>query len=258
MFKHARPSRTFEDILFQIQETILDGRLKSGDRLPSERSLREIFHVSRGTLREAFRALEQKKLIEIRTGVTGGAFVRSVDTKQISESLDLLLRYQKVSLRELEEFRERVEPVIAAQAARKATREDVKELRLLLSAIETGLEAEEPDYDALIEMDAEFHLTLCRIAKNRVFESVLGTVYENIHRYFDQFLPRDIENLRVICKDLRKIVASIEERDPEKATSVVQRHIGKFASLMKKKKHKGNSDAREQFEVRSRRTEKGR
>lgn len=96
MFKHASQNRTFENVIFQIQESILEGKLKQGEKLPSERNLREIFKVSRGTLMEALRALEQKKLIEIKTGVNGGAFVRQVDTLQISESLDLLLRYQKI------------------------------------------------------------------------------------------------------------------------------------------------------------------
>ena len=56
MFKQAKQNRTFEDVIFQIQESILQGRLKEGDKLPSERNLRETFMVSRGTLREALRA----------------------------------------------------------------------------------------------------------------------------------------------------------------------------------------------------------
>lgn len=233
MFKHARQNRTFEDVIFQIQESILEGRLKQGDKLPSERNLREIFKISRGTLREALRALEQKKLIQIKTGVNGGAFVRQVDTQQISESLDLLLRYQKISLKELEEFREAVEPLVAAQAAKKASKADIKELTMLVDSIEKGLNAEQPNYDDLIEKDAKFHLTLSRISRNRVFESVLGTVYENINRYFDQFLPKDVEILKEIYKDLRKIVISIEAKDPDKAKSIVLRHIAKFATTMK-------------------------
>jgi DNA-binding FadR family transcriptional regulator len=89
MFKQAKQNRAFEDVIFQIQEAILQRSLKVGDKLPSERNLREIFKVSRGTLREALRALEQKKLIQIKTGVKGGAIVCHMDTKLMSESLDL-------------------------------------------------------------------------------------------------------------------------------------------------------------------------
>jgi len=72
MFKQAKQNRAFEDVIFQIQDAILQGSLKVGDKLPSERQLREIFKVSRGTLREALRAMEQKGLITIKTGVQGG------------------------------------------------------------------------------------------------------------------------------------------------------------------------------------------
>jgi len=109
MFKQAKQNRAFEDVIFQIQEAILQRSLKVGDKLPSERQLRETFKVSRGTLREALRALEQKGLITIKTGVQGGAFICPVNNKMMSESLDLLLRQQKITLKELAEFREAVD-----------------------------------------------------------------------------------------------------------------------------------------------------
>ena len=105
MFRQARQSRIFEDVIDQIQEAILTGELSVGDKLPAERNLKEMFRTSRGTLREALRVLEQKGLITIKTGTNGGAIVKCPTTDQITESLTLLLRYEKVSLRDLAEFR---------------------------------------------------------------------------------------------------------------------------------------------------------
>jgi GntR family transcriptional repressor for pyruvate dehydrogenase complex len=84
MFREIKQSRAFEEVVSQVQESILRGEFKPGDRLPSERKLGEIFKVSRGTLREAFRALEQKGLITVGTGVHGGAFVRLADNRPSS------------------------------------------------------------------------------------------------------------------------------------------------------------------------------
>ena len=126
MFLQAKQNRAFEDIILQIQEAILQRKLNVNDRLPSERKLQGIFKVSRGTLREALRALEQKGLITIKTGVQGGAVICPIDTKQMSKSLDLLLRHQKISLRELAEFREAVEGFVAAKAAQKAKKKGPK------------------------------------------------------------------------------------------------------------------------------------
>jgi len=95
MFQKARQNRIFQDMVEQIQEAILQGTLNPGDKLPPERELKEVFEASRGTLREALRILEQKGLITIKTGVAGGAVVNALTTDQVSESLDLLIRYQK-------------------------------------------------------------------------------------------------------------------------------------------------------------------
>jgi GntR family transcriptional repressor for pyruvate dehydrogenase complex len=232
MFKQAKQNRAFEDVISQIQESILQGRLKEGDKLPAERKLREIFKISRGTLREALRALEQKKLITIKTGVGGGAFVCDIDTRQMSESLDLLLQYQKVSLRELAEFRENVEGLVAAKAAQKAKKEDLEQLKILLYSIEKILNSGELRWDEYIAADNKFHLILARVAGNRIFESVLYTIYENINRYFERFLPKKREIIERNYQDLSKIAGALEKRNSNKARDLVQRHVKYFNRLM--------------------------
>src|SRR6185369_12119028 len=98
MFHKVKQNRVFQDVVEQIQEAIVSGKLAAGSLLPAERELKERFEVSRGTLREALRVLEQKGLIQIKTGVSGGPIVKGVGTEQMSESLAPLIRYQKVSV----------------------------------------------------------------------------------------------------------------------------------------------------------------
>jgi DNA-binding FadR family transcriptional regulator len=97
MFGKAKQNRVFQDVVDQIQDAILQGTLKPGDKLPPERELTEMFGASGGTLREALRILEQKGLITIKAGVAGGAVANALTTDQASRRLDLLTRYQKVS-----------------------------------------------------------------------------------------------------------------------------------------------------------------
>ena len=78
MFRVASQNRVFQDVVAQVQEAILKGKLKTGDMLPSERELKAMFDTSRATLREALRVLEERGLIEIRTGVHGGVLVKAV------------------------------------------------------------------------------------------------------------------------------------------------------------------------------------
>ena len=126
LFRKAKQSRIFQDVVDQIQGAILDGHIKAGDKLPSERELCEMLGTSRGTLRESLRVLEQKGLIEIRLGVGGGAIVKDPGGKQITESLAMLIRSQKISLRHLAEFREDVEGTVTGLAAERASDDDIR------------------------------------------------------------------------------------------------------------------------------------
>lgn len=238
IFKKAKQNRVFEDIVSQIQEAILEGRLKTGDKLPGERQLRETFKVSRGTLREALRTLEQKKLIEIRTGMRGGAIVCPVNTQSISESLDLLLRYQKIDLKELSEFREEVEGAVAGRAARRAKKEDIRELTSLLESIKHLRQEDRESWREMIRVDNQFHLCLARIAGNRIFESVLKMVYENIFRYFDRFLPKEKGVTERTYQDLCGIVEAIKEKDSQKTKILIQDHVKRFDRVMEANRKK--------------------
>ena len=100
VFRKARRTRFIHDILGQIEQAIIDGKYRVGDKLPSERELCELFQTSRGPLREALRVLEQKGLITIKAGAYGGAFITAVTTEQMSESLGFLLKFKGVTLAE--------------------------------------------------------------------------------------------------------------------------------------------------------------
>jgi len=120
MFEKVKPIRVYEVVAEQIQDAILSGKFKPGERLLSERNLIKEFDISRRTLREALRVLEHKGLIEIKTGMKGGAVVRQLNTEQMSESLAMLIRSGKASLPNLTEFRWDLEGVVASRAAAKA------------------------------------------------------------------------------------------------------------------------------------------
>ena len=120
-----------------------------------------------------------------------GAIVSGLTTDQISESLDLLIRYRKVSLKDLAEFREGVEGMVAGLAAERAKSEDIQYLNQLLTEAKTHLENGISRWDEFIQVDNQLHLTLAHIAGNPIYESVLKTVYENIKLYFIRFLDRE-------------------------------------------------------------------
>jgi GntR family transcriptional regulator, transcriptional repressor for pyruvate dehydrogenase complex len=64
LYKVIQPSRLYEQIVQQIEESVRAGALKPGDQLPAERELAQQFGVSRTAVREAIKTLHEKGLVE--------------------------------------------------------------------------------------------------------------------------------------------------------------------------------------------------
>jgi len=214
-FRAARQNRIFQDIVEQIQEAILDGRYQIGDVLPPERELKETFQTSRGTLREALRVLEQKGLIKIRLGVGGGAFVKGSISEPMVESLALMLRYRKISLRHLNEFREDVESIVTARAAERAEESDIKKLDGLLSEAAKIVMNGEDRWLEFLEIDKQFHQEVARISRNPIYIFMHNVIHDNIQAYYDEFLPPNEEILKENYRDLSDIFTAIKNREPD-------------------------------------------
>src|SRR6201997_3875663 len=90
MYKTVQTSRLYEQIVKQIEDSILKGALKSGDQLPAERELAQQFGVSRTAVREAVKALREKGLVEAYSG--RGTFVTNGTSQAMRQHLDLITR----------------------------------------------------------------------------------------------------------------------------------------------------------------------
>jgi DNA-binding FadR family transcriptional regulator len=243
MFQAAKPTKVFQDVVAQIEEAILTGRIKTGQTLPSERELKDRFQISRGTLREALRVLEQKGLIEIRLGVGGGSVVKAVDAGRVSESLGLLIRSQKVALNHLAEFREGVEGSVAAQAAERRTASDLRRLNRLLKAAHACVEDGRERRGDFLKIDKQIHMIFAEITANPIYISILTSIHDNIHRYYDRFLSMDAKELKENYQDLRDIVGAIGQKDMERARRLAQDHVMRFNRYMQSREQEERSGA---------------
>jgi GntR family transcriptional repressor for pyruvate dehydrogenase complex len=200
LFRVAKQNRIFQDVVEQIQEAIIDGHLKVGDRLPAERELKEMLQTSRSTLREALRVLEQKGLIEIKLGMGGGAVVKAVSSDLVAESLDLLIRSRQVSLRHIAEFRERVEGDVVRLATSRLKDADIDALDKAPGRCpgqcDRGAEAV-PDF---LTADINIHQYFAKITGNPIYISLFKTIHNNMRRYFDEYLFKEVSEMK---EDLR-------------------------------------------------------
>ncbi len=220
--------RAFQFVEEQLEEAILSGRIKPGDKFPSERDLVADLATSRRSLREAMRVLEQKGLIEIRLGMKGGSFVREPTTDSVSESLALLIRRKKIPVNELTEFRVDLEGTVARRAAERADDRDIEGLKRIILKAESVLSDPDADFQSFHKVDLEFHEALATAARNQLYESVLKIVHENMSRYFEKHLDFHSKLFREHYREMIEMVQAIETRDGDRAYSIANRHVRKF------------------------------
>jgi len=227
--------KSYQHIVDQIQSAICEGTLEKGDKLPSEMKLKDVFSTSRGTVREALRVLEQKGLVSIRTGVKGGATVKEVNTEAMSDNMGLLIRHQKVSLQHLAELREFLEGYAAEKAARLNDAAGIVTLKSIIREIGEHVQTEPGGLEEFNRLDAKFHRQIAKMADNPLIEANLRTIHENIHVYFQSYMPFSRKVLEDDFQDLRDIAAAVEKGDSSAAGEAARQHIAKFSKLMEMK-----------------------
>src|SRR6202040_1118573 len=124
VYKVVRTSRLYEQIVQQIEESVLKGTLKPGDQLPAERELAQQLGVSRTAVREAVKTLREKGLVEAYSG--RGTFITDGTSQAARQSFDLMVKLgQAEGSPHLAELRLILEPGIAALAAARVTEDDL-------------------------------------------------------------------------------------------------------------------------------------
>lgn len=219
VYKLVRTSRLYEQIVQQIEESIVNGSLKPGDQLPPERELAQRFGVSRTAVREAVKALREKGLVEAFSG--RGTFITDGTTHAVRQSLDLMLKMgQAEGSTYLAEVRAILEPGIAGLAA---TRIQPSELAAMREAVAL-MDRSSHDPDAYIEADLDFHLALAEAAANPVIlsllDSIVGPLREQRLRIFN--VPGGPLRGQIHHK---RILQAVEQHDAAAARQAMREHL---------------------------------
>jgi DNA-binding FadR family transcriptional regulator len=152
-----------------LLDLIVNGKLKVGEMLPSERVLSEELGVSRTVLREAIKSLETRGVLTVTHGK--GIRVNPVNGSDISHAFMLYLKRQdqEVPLMDLLEFRYIVEPEVARLAATKANDDDILRMQKVLERMKEAID----NVDQFNKLDLEYHLELAKITRNIFFTTIM-------------------------------------------------------------------------------------
>ncbi|ETF08019.1 FCD domain-containing protein [Pseudomonas moraviensis] len=227
-FDQIRQRRLSDDIVERLEGMILEGTLKSGERLPAERTLAEQFGVSRPSLREAIQKLAAKGLLVSRQG--GGNYVVEGLGSTFSDPLLQLLESNPEAQRDLLEFRHTLEASCAYYAALRATDVDrerltaaFEELQDCYSRYEEVSRAEEG------AADAKFHLAIAEASHNAVLLHTIRGLFDllkrNVVTNIGGMYKQRTETRDMLISQHRELYLAIIEGRAEQAREVSSRHI---------------------------------
>ena len=200
-----------------FKQLISEGTMAPGGRLPAERELATSFGVSRSSLRQALKVLEIMGVISQRVG--DGTYLNSSAKAILSEPMQFLILLDGISVHELMEARLIVEPQLAAQAAERATEEDIANIRGEIEAMEKPGD----DLTQLIEHDLLFHQAIFAAAKNRVCGLMFAVVHQSLKNLITMTSQVvDAEHTLVLH---RRILNAIRKREPEEARRRMSEHL---------------------------------
>ena len=219
MFSKIKKTTSSINIMKQIQEAIAEGKLKPGDKLPSERELAELFQISRPVVREAISALSFLGIIQRKWG-KGNYISEDLNISIIKNSLKYIVISKEKEIRDLLEARKAIECELISLAALRRTERHLKKLEeKLLELLDCDKQS-----PRRFQLDYEFHLIIGEAANNDILhgfqfalkDKILGIMKVGV------YLPDAIEKSN---KEHLEMFKAIKSSDPETAKRIMEIHI---------------------------------
>jgi GntR family transcriptional repressor for pyruvate dehydrogenase complex len=235
-FQPVSSEKLSQAVVRQIEELILRGILRPGERLPSERELAERFEVSRPSLRDAIAQLQEAGLLATKPGA--GIYVADVLGSAFSPALIELFARHDEAVFDYLSFRRDMEGLAAERAAKQASDTDLA----VVTAIFTKMEAAHAKKDAEEEaqLDAQFHMAIIEASHNVVMLHMMRSMYELLRGgvfYNRQVMFSQRTSRGALLEQHRAIHTALQNRDPVAAKATVVAHLDYVeGSLFKQQK----------------------
>lgn len=217
--------KAYQAVHEALEEAIMDGQLKPGEPLPTETDLAEQFGVTRHTVREGIRVLEQTGFVQRKAGRR--LFVSLPRPNELAPRWSRALLMHKVTVRELWEVALQLEVCAAELAAARNSRKLVEDLSENLAEMEAALKRGRD----ILELDIAFHARIAEATENRVLllvrEPMSLLFYPTLKKLFDHPKTREVSPRRLF-EAHKRIVQAFRERDHDKVKQWMSNHLVDF------------------------------
>ncbi|MFT4065528.1 FadR/GntR family transcriptional regulator [Paraburkholderia sp.] len=204
-----------------IQQLILNGTWRAGDRLPSQRDLAEQLNLSRNSLREALSVLETLGYLRIEPG--RGVFVLTAEQRQTQATREWRSA-GKYALEEVYQMRYAIEGMAVMLLASSLSDRQLGELRRIVAEMREA--AVRHDIYALSERNTAFHFHILRWSRNRMAEEIGESLRAEIEQSNQwAFADQRFSSIVSSIEEIEMIVDALADSDPAKARLAVEQHI---------------------------------
>ena len=241
-FQEVAPEKLSHAVVRQIERLILQGILRPGERLPSERELSERLGVSRPSLREAVAELQESGLLTARAGA--GIFVAEVLGSAFSPALIRLFGAHDEAVFDYLDFRRDLEGLAAERAARLGSDTDLAVVAAILAKMENAHPRRNPEDEAAL--DAQFHMAIIEASHNVIMLHMMRSMFDLLREgvfYNRQVMFRQKNMREILLEQHRAINAALQARDPGNARKAVEAHMSFVREALSEERRASQNEA---------------
>lgn len=223
-FLKVTPEKLSHSVVRQIEQLILRGILRPGERLTSERDMAEKLGVSRPSLRDAISDLAQRGLLISKPG--SGVFVAEVLGSAFSPALIQLFATHEEAVFDYIAFRRDMEGLAAERAARLGSETDLRVIATIFEKMERAHQKRDPTDEA--QLDAEFHMAIIEASHNVIMLHMLRSMFDLLRQgvfYNRQVMFRNRMTRDQLLDQHRAMNDAVQARDPAAARAAVEAHL---------------------------------
>lgn len=241
-FRPIQSDKLSTAVVRQIEELILRGILRPGERLPAERELAERLAVSRPSLREAFNELQTVGLLDARAG--SGVYVADVLGSAFSPALQDLMSRHNQAVDDYLDFRRDMEGLAAERAARLASDTDLKVIQTIFEKMQSAHTGQDPHAEG--KLDAQFHMAIIEAAHNIVMLHMMRSMFELLQQgvfYSRTIIFADASARTALLDQHRGINAALQSRDSKRARAAIETHLDYVKAMLSDQRRAAKNEA---------------
>lgn len=213
------PDLLYTKIAEDIEKQIKAGVLVEDQKLESERLMALRYGVSRNVVREALKVLNEKGLVDIRTGK--GGYITLPKERDLIGKFENAIDYSQIEQSDILEAREAIDKIVGRRAIERASKADIRILRNIYSQLEECID----DKIAFGKLDTVFHYELAKCSENEVLVLITSTLNKLSDREWFYIKGGSI-TLRLGAQSEHKaMIDAIESKSINEFESAIERHL---------------------------------